>query len=184
MTKAHAKHRYSRYAIVFGNSIQLAVGMNSSKTTYLPRYNKLLQRADGPYRTISVQHQKMTMEENGVLNTKTINRAALAPSYNTNANVCSGRTATGCERTVIENKYQTPDAKSQRAYSVTPTRQKHTQRLWQAKSSTPTNGAIRKDRDLKNGDDDIRKYAVERILGHKQRNKENASRRKMVQLYG
>lgn len=91
--------------LVFVDRPQLPVGTNNLKTTDKQKY-KLLPWADGPYRIISVQQHTMTMNENVVLNAMSIDRATLASSNNSNANVGDGRNAIKGERAIIENEYQ------------------------------------------------------------------------------
>lgn len=84
---------------------------NISKTTDKATSNMSLPRAEGSYRIISVEQHTLTIDKNGVASPILIDRAALASSISTNANVGNGRNANGDERANIENEYQAPEGK-------------------------------------------------------------------------
>lgn len=79
----------------------LVVNTNSSKTTDIPTNNKLLLRADAPYRIISVRQHTLTFVESGVPSTTPVDPATPAPSHNTNIDAGDECDAIGSERATI-----------------------------------------------------------------------------------
>lgn len=84
------------------------MGTHSSKKTDKSTYNKLLPRADGPHRIIGFQRDTLTINENDVPKTISMDRATPAPSRNTNASVGKGRNTVEGKRAIIRNEYQAP----------------------------------------------------------------------------
>lgn len=85
----------------------LAVDTNNWSTKDKHTYNKLLARADGPYRIIIIRQHTLNIDDNGVWNAIYVDRATPAPSHNTNADVSEKREAIGGEKAMIENEFKT-----------------------------------------------------------------------------
>lgn len=73
--------------------------------------NKFLPNKDGPYRILSVQHYKLTIDNYGVQNKISIDRATPASSRNLNANVGDERSSIKGQREILEKEYQAPEGK-------------------------------------------------------------------------
>lgn len=90
----------------------LLVSTNSSKTNDKPTYKKSTTRDDGPYRIITFQQYTLIIDENGVPNTITIDRAGPAPSDNTKAGIEKEMNATEGEKAIVNNEHQLPEGKA------------------------------------------------------------------------
>lgn len=90
----------------------LAMKTSSSNTSNKPTYCKVLSRTGGPYRINCIQQHTLTLEENGVLNTISVDRAAHAPSGNTNVNVIEWRATNKGVNAVKENQHHKLEKKS------------------------------------------------------------------------
>lgn len=79
--------------LVFVDRPPLGVCTKNSKTTDRTTKNKLLLGAEGPYHIISGQNLNLSIDDNAVPNTISIDRAAPAPPDNTIASVGEGQNA-------------------------------------------------------------------------------------------
>lgn len=84
--------------------------MNKPNMTDKRTYNKLMSRSDEPYRIICVQ-QHLSIDEKGVLNTISIDRATATPSDDTNTGRGDERDAVKGEEAIIENEHQASEGK-------------------------------------------------------------------------
>lgn len=71
----------------------------------------LKPRAGGPFRAITVPQHTLTIDENGVANTLSIDRATHAPSENTNASVGGEEIAIKGEEITVNNEQQALEGK-------------------------------------------------------------------------
>lgn len=168
----YAKHRNSKQTnnLVFVDRTPLAVNTDNSKTKDEPTYDRLLPRADKPYRIASVQQHTLAINEHGVPNTISIDRAESAPSHNRNVHVGDGRDGIRVKRAIIEEECQAPESKAaQRERCDTDNTNTHPARV--ASKNTDVHEPRKSNNpDINDDEVDIREYAVGRTVEHKQRN--------------